>query len=279
MTKQSEAKTLFSEMMNREGEINLAKAALLLAKEIEYPDLDVYDYLRKIDLIANEVKRRTSGKTEPYSLIEEINGYFFYEEGFRGNEADYYDPRNSFLNEVLDRKTGIPITLSVLYMEIGRRVGFPVFGVGFPGHFIVKYSGAEGEILIDPFNKGRIIAENDCQETLNQIYGREIKLQSDFLQTVTNRHILTRMLHNLKGIYISSKDYHKALSVTDMILLVSPMSLNELMDRGLLYYHLECFAQALSDLETYLRNAPKNEDTEVIRSYIPVLKELVGRIS
>ncbi|HEX3036920.1 MAG TPA: transglutaminase-like domain-containing protein [Thermodesulfobacteriota bacterium] len=279
MTKQSEAKTLFSEMMNREGEINLAKAALLLAKEIEYPDLDVYDYLRKIDLIANEVKRRTSGKTEPYSLIEEINGYLFYEEGFRGNEADYYDPRNSFLNEVLDRKTGIPITLSVLYMEIGRRVGFPVFGVGFPGHFIVKYSGAEGEVLIDPFNKGRIIAENDCQETLNQIYGREIKLQSDFLQTVTNRHILTRMLHNLKGIYISSKDYHKALSVTDMILLVSPMSLNELMDRGLLYYHLECFAQALSDLETYLRNAPKNEDTEVIRSYIPVLKELVGRIS
>lgn len=279
MTDQSEAKTLFGDMMNRGEEINLAQAALLLAKGIEYPTLCIDGYLGKLDLIADKIKRRISGKTDPYLLIGEVSRCLFHEEGFRGNETDYYDPRNSFLNDVLDRKTGIPITLSALYMEIGHRLELPICGVGFPGHFIVKCSGAGGEILIDPFNKGRVISQRECQEMLDQIYGAGIRLQSGFLQTVTNKQILTRMLHNLKGIYVGSKNYHKALSVTDMLLLVNPAATDELRDRGLLYYQLECFAQALSDLETYLRNAPESGDAEVIRSYIPVLKGLAGKIS
>jgi regulator of sirC expression with transglutaminase-like and TPR domain len=276
---ESEAKRPFADVITGEEEINLAKAALLLAKEIEYPDLGVDEYLRKIDLIANGIKGRISGKTDPYLLIEEVNRCLFHEEGFRGNETDYYDPRNGFLNDVLDRKTGIPITLSVLYMEIAHSAGLHISGIGFPGHFVVMYSGVEGEILIDPFNKGRTLSEKDCEEMLNRIYGSRIRLQSEFLQIVTKKQILMRMLHNLKGIYLNSKNFLKALSVVDMILIIDPYSIQELRDRGLLYYHLECFAQALSDLETYLRYAPKAEDAEVIKNYIPMLKELSEKIS
>jgi regulator of sirC expression with transglutaminase-like and TPR domain len=279
MVNQSEARKLFAEMVSRkEGEIELAKAALLFAKE-EYPDIDIDKYLRKIDLMAVEIKRRVGHNTDPYFLMSEINKYLFNEEGFRGNEEDYYDHRNSFLNDVLDRKTGIPVTLSVLYMEISRKVGLPISGVGFPAHFIVKYHDADEEILIDPFNKGRILSENDCQEMLNRIYGGGLKLKRDLLQPATKKQILTRMLHNLKSIYINSKNYLRALSVVDMILLIDPWALNELKDRGLIYYTLECFAQALSDIETYLKYSPKARDSEVIKDCITVLRGLVGKIN
>lgn len=270
----SEAISLFAEMMSRKDkEIELAKAALLFAKE-EYHNLDINEYLKRIELMAQEIKRRAGPNTNARFLISEINRYLFTERGFRGNEDDYYDPRNSFLNDVLDRKIGIPITLSVLYMEIADRSGLQISGIGFPGHFIVMYSGVEGEILIDPFNKGRILSEKDCQDMLNRIYGGKIRLQSEFLKTVTKKQVLTRMLHNLKGIYLKSKNFLKALSVVDMIIIIDPYAMHELRDRGLLYYHLECFAQALSDLETYLRNAPKAEDAEVIRNYITQARKL-----
>jgi len=229
--------------------------------------------------MSEEIKRRVSHNSDPHSLIIEINRYLFTEEGFRGNEDDYYDPRNSFLNDVLDIKTGIPITLSVLYIEIASRLGLTLLGVGFPGHFIVKYSGMEGEILVDPFNKGRILSIKDCKEILDRIYGGRMQFHSEFLQPVTKKEILSRMLHNLKGIYLNSTNYLKALSIVDMILLIDPEAMDELRDRGLLYYNLECFTQALSDLETYLRHATKAEDAELIRGYIPVLKGLTAKIS
>src|SRR3990170_5723528 len=279
MTNQSEARRLFAEMLSRKDEeIELAKAALLFAKE-EYSDLDVEKYLTKLELMSEEIKRRVSHNSDPHSLISEINRYLFTEEGFRGNEDDYYDPRNSFLNDVLDIKTGIPITLSVLYIEIASRLGLTLLGVGFPGHFIVKYSGMEGEILVDPFNKGRILSIKDCKEILDRIYGGRMQFHSEFLQPVTKKEILSRMLHNLKGIYLNSTNYLKALSIVDMILLIDPEVMDELRDRGLLYYKFECFTQALSDLETYLRHATKAEDAELIRGYIPVLKGLTSKIS
>ena len=279
MTNQSDAIRLFGEMVSRrEEEIELAKAALLFAKE-EYPDLDIDVYLRKLDLMAEEIKSRVGHNTSPYFLITEINNYLFKEEGFRGNEDDYYDPKNSFLNDMLDRKTGIPITLSLLYMEIANRLGLTLLGVGFPGHFIVKYSGIEGEILVDPFNKGRILSNKDCKEILDRIYGGRMQFHSEFLQPVTKKEILSRMLHNLKGIYLNSTNYLKALSIVDMILLIDPEAMDELRDRGLLYYNLECFTQALSDIETYLRRTTNAQDAELIRGYIPVLKGLTAKIS
>lgn len=280
MTNQSEGRKLFAEMMSRqEDEIFLTEAALVLAKEVEYPDLYVDEYLGKIDLMVNEIKERVRDKTDPYSLINEINGHLFAEEGFRGNENDYYDPKNSFLNDVLDRKTGIPITLSVLYMEVAGGLNLRLSGVGFPGHFIVKYAGMREEVFIAPFNKGKILSEKDCREMLNRTYGEGAWFQREFLQAVTKKRILARMLHNLKGIYLNSGNHHKALSVTDMILLINPGAVNELRDRGLLYYRLECFAQALSDLETYLKYAPDAEDAGTIKSYIPMLRESAGKVN
>jgi regulator of sirC expression with transglutaminase-like and TPR domain len=279
MINKSETQRLFIKMVSRkEEEVELAKASLLVARE-EYPDLDVEKYLKKFELMADEIKRRIRHNSDPHFLISEINSYLFIEEGFRGNEDDYYDPRNSFLNDVLDRKTGIPITLSVLYMDIANRLGLPLLGVGFPGHFIVKYSGLGEEILIDPFNKGRILSYKDCKEILNRIYGGRMHFQREFLEPVTKKQILIRMLHNLKGIYLNSKNYLKALSIVDTILLIDPGAVYEIRDRGLLYYNLECFTQALSDLEEYLRHVPKAQDAEIIRGYTTSLKQLTARIS
>ncbi len=279
MRNQPEARRLFDEMVSRKDEeVELAKAALIFAKE-EYPDLDIDGYLSKLDQMAREINVRAGHNAAPHSMISEMNRYLFVKEGFRGNQDDYYDPKNSFLNDVLDRKVGIPISLSVLYIEIANRLGLPITGVGFPGHFIVKYSGLGEEFLIDPFNKGRILTKKDCDEILNRIYGRNIQLQSEFLEPVTKKQILTRMLQNLKSIYLSSKNSLKALSVVDKLLLINPGDMNEIRDRGMLYYGLECFAQALADLETYLGNAPKAKDVDVIRNYIPLLKGLTARIN
>ena len=279
MKDQSEARGIFRKVTSsEEDEINLLEAALLIAKEIEYPNLDISKYSNKINLMADEIKGRTMGNTDAFFLVSEINKYLFSEEGFRGNKDDYYDPRNSFLNDVLDRKTGIPIALSVMYMEIGARVGLPLSGIGFPGHFIIKCS-AQSEILVDPFNKGGILSETDCQQMLNQMYAGGVKLKGDFLESVTKKQILTRMLQNLKSIYINSKDFVKALSVVDMLLIIGPDNTSELRDRGLISYNLECFTRALSDLEGYLRLVPRAEDTEATRNVIAIIKDLVARMN
>jgi regulator of sirC expression with transglutaminase-like and TPR domain len=266
-------------MVSRNDEdINLAEAALLYAKE-EYPDLDIETYFTKINLIAEEINKNLSRGDDPNYLITEINRYLFSVAGFRGNRDDYYDPKNSFLNDVLDRKKGIPITLSVLYMEIANRLGLNLEGVGFPGHFIVRYSGTEGEILIDPFNEGRTLSQEDCQDILDRAYNGGVKFQGYMLQLSTKKQILVRMLNNLKNIYWSSKNYLKALSIVEFILLITPDSVTEIRDRGMIYYQLECFSQALLDLEKYLKIYPEAPDEKIIRGYFPLLKELSAKIN
>ncbi len=212
-------------------------------------------------------------------MIELIKNYIFIYKAFHGNEEDYYDPKNSFLNDLLDRRTGIPITLSVLYMEIACRVGLSLVGVGFPGHFILKYEETAEVILIDPFNKGNILSEGDCQTILNRVYSGRVQFQKEMLQSVRQKQILIRILHNLKNIYIDSKNFLKALRVVDMLLIINPKSSLDIRDRGLLYYNLECFSQALSDLETYLRLSPHSPDNEEIRNHIPILKNLTEKMN
>ncbi len=279
MFNHSEEKVLFAEMVSRNDEdINLAEAALLYAKE-EYPDLDIEEYLTKIYLIAEEINKNLSRGNDPNYLIGEINWYLFAVAGFRGNRDDYYDPKNSFLNDVLDRKKGIPIMLSVLYMEIANRLGLNLEGVGFPGHFIVKYSGTEGEILIDPFNEGRTLSQEDCQDILDRVYNGGVKFQRYMLQLSTKKQILVRMLNNLKNLYLGSKNYLKALNIVEMIVLIDPDSHTEVRDRGIIYYRLECFSQALSDLETYLRLSPNAPDNQIISDYASNLSDLIKRIN
>lgn len=281
MTNHSESMVTFVETAGHEDDkINLVEVSLLLAKCIEYPNLVIGEYVKRIEKMAAEIESQLGCDTRnPNSLIDLINNYLFVEQGFNGNEDDYYDPRNSFLNDVMDRKTGIPITLSTLYIALASRVGLGLDGVGFPGHFIVKYSGPGDEILIDPFNKGRILSDKNCQDILNRMFGSRVQFRREMIATSTKKQILSRMLNNLKGIYVDSKNHQKALSVVELILELKPESISELRDRGLLYYKLECFSQALHDLETYLNLSPDALDREVMTNIVSRLKDLVKLIN
>jgi regulator of sirC expression with transglutaminase-like and TPR domain len=228
------SRQLFTEMMQGpENHIDLARAALLIASE-EYPGLDILRYVAKLEAMAAAVRAHTPDTEEPLSRIEQLNLYMFEERGFRGNSQEYYDPRNSFLNEVIDRQLGIPVTISVVYMEVARRVGLPLQGVGMPGHFIVKYTGPEGDFYLDPFNKGRILSREACEELVQQIYGEPVPFQETFLAPVTKKQIIARILSNLKGIYIQRKQYLKALSVVERLLLIDADAAQELKDRAAL---------------------------------------------
>jgi regulator of sirC expression with transglutaminase-like and TPR domain len=246
-----------------DAQINLAEAALLIAAE-EYPHLDIGGYLDHIRRIAERIKDRVGLEPEPVRLIQALNNFLFDEEGFRGNSEDYYDPKNSFLNEVIDRRKGIPITLSILYMEIARRLDLPLVGVGLPGHFIVKYEAAEREILVDPFHQGALLSEEDCQRTLDRIYDGKVAFHRDLLTRTSKRQILARMLNNLKGIYLQLRDLPRALGVAERLVLIDPGSPTLLRDRGLVYGEMNKLAQAVADLRRYLEAAPHAEDREAI---------------
>jgi regulator of sirC expression with transglutaminase-like and TPR domain len=184
-----------------EDQIDLAAVALEIAR-IAYPDLNAAPYLRRLDEIAAQVE---SGRNDPLSVIEAINECLFERLGFRGNSEDYFDPRNSFLNDVLDRRTGIPITLSVVYMEVARRIDLAIFGVGFPGHFLVKHPG-DPEIIVDCFHQGKILLAQDCEARLEEVYGRPLPLAPEYLQVVNKKQIVTRMLQNLHAVYTQSQE-------------------------------------------------------------------------
>jgi regulator of sirC expression with transglutaminase-like and TPR domain len=194
----------------------------------------------------------------------------FVERGFVGNSDNYYDPRNSYLNEVLERRTGIPITLSLVYSEVAQRLGLPVYGVSFPGHFLVKYIG-KPEIIIDPFF-GTIITPQECAQRLHGIYGSKARFDRRLLHPAGAREILVRLLSNLKQIYVDTSDFERALACVDRILLLQPDEPRELRDRGILYQRLECYAAALRDFERYLRLAPDDKAAEIIREGLPDLR-------
>ena len=256
------------------GRIPLAEAALWIAAE-EHPALDVEEYLDRLDELAERARRRIA----PYPSAERIvrfNHFLFRELGLAGDSANYDDPRNSFLNEVLDRKLGIPITLALVYTEIGARIGLPVVGVGFPGHFLVRWMG-EREALIDPFF-GKLITREQCAAKLRSIYGPEAEMDDRLLAPATPREILARMLRNLKVNYLGRGDLARALSAVDRILIVTPDDAGELRDRGSLYFRLECFAAALADFERYLALAPGDAMAEEIRSRLPELRREAARL-
>lgn len=184
-----------------ESEIDLAAVALEIAR-IAYPDLNAAPYLRQLDEIAAQVE---CGRNDPLSVIEAMNECLFERLGFHGNREDYYDPRNSFLNDVLDRRAGIPITLSLVYMEVARRINLTLVGVGFPGHFLVKHPG-DPEIVVDCFNSGKILLEPDCEVRLEEVYGRPLPLAPEYLQAVSKKQVVTRMLQNLLNTYTQRQD-------------------------------------------------------------------------
>ena len=245
-------------------QIDLIRAALVVART-EYPTLDVESYAGRLEELARRVAAlapaRDSGRT-----LAALNQVLFQELSLRGNRDDYYDPRNSFLNDVLDRGLGIPITLSIVYMEVARRVGLPLSGVGLPGHFLLKlYSEDGGETLIDCFERGGILSRQDCQSRLDEIYSGEIRLRPEFLHPISRRQILTRMLANLKTVYLSTRNFRKALTIADFILVIHPQSAEDLKQRALLRYSLGMQRLAAEDLAAYLQASPNASDAADIR--------------
>jgi regulator of sirC expression with transglutaminase-like and TPR domain len=258
------------------GDFRLAEAALLIAQEA-YPALDVTPYLHRLDAMAETVRRTLGLELDPRRIVASINAYLFDEVGFQGNQRHYYDPCNSFLNDVLDRKTGIPITLAVIYLDLGRHVGLPIVGVGLPGHFIVQYAAQAAPFWIDPFHRGEILTHADCMARVRQIYGQEMTWDEAYLHPVSDHAILQRMLYNLKAIYAQRRDFDRTLGVVERLLLLSPEAATEVRDRGFLHYQLGHFAAALDDWQRYLQLARDASDAEAIRRHIAALRRRLDR--
>ena len=256
--------------------IDLGAAALLIAAQ-EYPQLALEPYLRRLDVLAERVNDRLSNETAPPVVLGELTRVLFSEEGLRGNEAAYYDPRNSFLNDVLDRKLGIPISLGVVVLEVGRRLGLPLEGLGFPGHFLVRYRGEAVSLLIDPFDGGRIRFEDQAQELLDRVYGGIVRIKPEFMRPIGRRDILERMLRNLKGIYLNAKEDHRALGIIDLLLALKPEARQEVRDRGIMLARIGRYDEAIEQLELYLDFAPGATDATRVRQYILRLSEAAGR--
>ena len=258
---------------------DLAVAALMMAR-VEYPKLDAAPYLELLDALGREAAGRVAAARpeaadapahvdpDVYARVTALNDFLFKEQRFIGNDARYEDPRNSFLNEVLDRRTGIPVTLALVYMEVARRAGVEVEGVNMPGHFLVRCPARRGPLLGDataPLDRdlivdahhGAFLTEDACRELLRRHAGEEAVWDVHLLGHATKAQILARMLLNLKRIYVRMYSFPQARDITELLLAVDPSAINELRDRGLLAYHLNDFSGALRDLQRYLQLAPK----------------------
>ncbi len=272
-----QARREFVELAAREP-VPLARAALVIAKE-EYPDLAVDQYLERMSELAREAARWIASAANTVEQVQGLSRFLFEHHRFAGNQTSYGDPRNSFLNEVLERKLGIPITLSVVYMEVGRRAGLKLDGVSFPGHFLVKATDERGELIIDPFNQGAILNLEQLRARLNQVYGQPVELHPAMLRAAPSRQILSRMLRNLKNIYVAASDWTRAMAALDRILILEPRSLEDLLERAKLYETLECFQAALDDLQSFLSMAPDHPVADAAREGVMRLAKQVSRIS
>jgi regulator of sirC expression with transglutaminase-like and TPR domain len=256
-----------------EGAIPLAESALLMACE-EYPQLELSPYLDQLDEMATAVRSRMRPSESPLDTIRTINNVLFDEFGFRGNRDNYYDPRNSFLNDVLERRVGIPITLSTIYLEVARRLPFPIVGLGMPNHFLVKYADRAQEFILDPFNRGDILTRADCASRVAESYGRAVELSDRFFEAVTHRQILVRMLNNLKAIYVEARAYDKGLGMVEMLLLAEPANPQQYRDRGLLHRQLRHYELAARDLEKYIKLAPNAKDRQEVQEALTDVRRI-----
>lgn len=273
----------------------LAQAALVIAR-IEYPRLDPETYLARLDAMGDAARRSIERNIvevddgSMLSCIKALNAYLFDDQRFVGNRDKYEDPRNSCLNEVLERRTGIPITLSLVYMEIARRAGVPVDGVNFPGHFLVRCpqisSRGSSGLIIDPFHGGALLSEHDCRLLLQRHVGYEVAFNKSLLAPATRSQIIVRMLLNLKRIYVHMRSFPQARDVTELLVAMTPSALSELRDRGLLAYHLNDVTGALRDLQTYLKLASMSdmdkearEEHEQIWEHVKTLRRRVAALN
>ncbi len=273
-------------IVGEDASIDLARAALLIAAE-EYPSLDIPLYLSRLEELAEHVRAHMLHLAmEPahppltvnqcFDVLHAMNGVLFEQERFRGNRIDYYNPQNSFLNRVLERRLGIPLSLSLVYMEVGKRLGLHIAGVGMPFHFIVRCDFQNTSIYIDPYEKGKFLSEQDCRQRLSQIFKNESDFDPSWLEPLSSRQLLVRMLTNLKNIYIHRGDFLRALMACDRILLLNPAQPVELRDRGVVHFHLKHYSRAIHDLGRYIELDPQANDIEEVRQQIKMIHQLIA---
>lgn len=273
MVSASPSDLLYQELQKPAAAVSLARGALYIAME-EYPDLDVETYLGQLDTMATELRQRLPQEPYPLKIIRTINQYLFEDLKFTSNTGAYYDPRNSFLNEVLERRTGIPITLSLVYLELAQRIDFPMAGVGLPGHFLIRPTVEDMDIFVDPFHSGEILFAQDCQNLLSQVYGEAARLSPQHLERVSPTAFMTRMLVNLKMIYLQQRDVPRTLKAIDRVLMIYPEAVAERRDRGLLYYQQGFLTDAQRDLERYLIERPEATDAYEIRQVLAQIERV-----
>jgi regulator of sirC expression with transglutaminase-like and TPR domain len=260
--------------------IDLARAALAIARD-EYPYLDVAACVSRLDAMARAAQAGLGTDADPASVLAVLDRQLFDIEGFTGNADDYYDPRNSYLNDVLERRTGIPITLSVVYLEVGWRLGLPLKPVGFPGHFLVGLAGSRPCLLVDPYHGGRRPGEAALLQMLSRVVGARsaAALLPRALTPVPRREVIARMLRNLKSIHVDAGDWARALRVTDRLATLLPDVPAELRDRARLYERLEAHRAAYDDYRRYLARAPRAEDADAVRARLEALRPLATRLN
>lgn len=242
--------------------IDLTEAALLCAQDA-YPDLDIAAEKLAIRRLGETLARRLPSDFSITHRLIALNNYLFKELGFTGNSAEYYDPRNSFLNDVVARRTGIPITLAILYLELGSQIGLKLAGVSFPGHFLVKARVSGGELVLDPFAGGRSVSEDELRERLKPFAGvagaKSLPIE-EFLAAATPRQVLARLLRNLKAIHLEAAELERALAVMNRLVILLPDVAEERRDRGRLYARMDCARAAVEDLGHYAASRPDAAD-------------------
>jgi regulator of sirC expression with transglutaminase-like and TPR domain len=278
-------KTFKAQVEGEDDAIDLAYSALLVAKFV-YPELEIAAYKARLDALAQRVhdvlltkedvedEERSALKT-----IYAINHVLFDEEGFHGNAGDYYNADNSFLNRVLDERVGLPITLSLLYMEVARRVDLPIYGVGLPYHFVVCCPLPDKKIYIDPFERGMLMSEKVCRERIRNLSNGRVRLPRQVFEPISKRSLLVRLLSNLKHVYLNAEDYDHTLIVCDLILILMPDLAKEYRDRGIIHYQLQHYGRAIRDMKRYVDLDPDAKDRYEILNHIKMIRETIARLN
>ena len=269
----------FERLVKRpEAKLDLARAALLIAAEAD-PNVDIDHEMHTLDSWAAQLRAQLDPNWNNLQKLARLRNFVYEELRFRGDHRDYYSPSNSLLHQVMGRRLGIPLTLSIIFMELGWRVGMPLEGVGFPGHFLVRLAGEPLDLLLDPYQRGTSVHEEDCRQMLHDLTDGKLELSDEHLLSVSKRDMIARLLMNLKGAYLRVQDDENALAAVDRILVLKPDDLDEVRDRGLLLYRLQRFVPALEALTRYLEAHPDAPDRESIETHARNLRALIAQMN
>ncbi len=250
-----------------DDEIDLARVGLIAAR-VQYPGLEIESILESLDALAAKVRARVSAEAPVLDQVEALTGVLIENFGLKGATKTYYDPRNSFLNDVMERKIGIPVSMSILYMSVGSRAGIALAGTGIPRHFLVRVLGIQPPRFVDVYGKGRIMDLETCQRAVTRMFRGQIELHPEMFETVSNAAVVTRLLTNLKMIYLNSMRYSAVVPILDRMILVNPQETTLWKERGLIRFRLGHSRQARQDLERYLNESPNPEDENDIRELL-----------